>query len=538
MKVEESHKQERKEEVKQENNAVYVGDLPITVTEKELYELFSKAGSIQTLSVHRKSKSFGGVKCFAYVTFTHPESVGQAVDAYNFHVINGSQIRVMKTMNAEALEKSKESNIIIKNLPKDTDNQSLYDTFSVCGKILSCKVQRNTSGECSGVGFIQFENPAVAKAAINLINRSVVDNKKLVAVQWLPNARRVNKKENINKVFTNVYMKNYPADTTEEELKEQLEVFGALTSFFFPRSPDGAPRGYAFANFRDHEDAVRAINQMHDKPFRGKEAEVPFYIQRAQTRAEREEELMAKYNAHGESPDTTYLQTIYVTNLPAEADEQEILSHFSGFGKILAHKIDKNPAVGRAFANIKYETHGQARKAIEEGNGGLFRDLPLSVALFKGKKVRELEKASQVYNSHGGVGEYPAHKRKSAAALAAESAEHTLYTLVLTLAPSYTDKILQAGFRADEDFARKIASMLLDLEEQDLRRAMSLGNVLSQYVEMSLEEIIERRNSANTTPVDPQPENRLAAPESEAPQMEHEEREREHEEDVLDIQDR
>ena len=119
--------------------SLYVGDLHCDVTEAMLYDKFSGAGHILSLRICRDivtKRSLG----YAYVNYQQLADAERALDAMNFDILMGRPIRIMWCQRDPALRKSGVGNLFIKNLDKTIDNKSMYDTFSVFGNILSCKV--------------------------------------------------------------------------------------------------------------------------------------------------------------------------------------------------------------------------------------------------------------------------------------------------------------------------------------------------------------------------------------------------------------
>ncbi|KAI5184529.1 polyadenylate-binding protein [Nematocida homosporus] len=461
------------------NNSIYVGDLPNNITESDLFQLFSSVGQIFTINIPRKESTKARV--YAYVTFFDSSSVSQAIENFNFYSVHGCQIRVMP-LNKEIVVGNRDANVVVKNLPTTTDNQSLYDTFSRFGKISSCKVQQNAAGECTGAGFIQFQDPKVAAIAIEMINKLSIGDKRLVAVKCIPSDQRRSKKEEINKVFTNVYVKGFPKEVEESDLRQVLEQYGELTSFLAPRTESGEMRGFVFANYAEHSSAVAAIAGLHGQNYPG--TDNVLYIQRAKPKNEREEELAEKYAGLMES---AVNRNVYVTNLSPEVTDESLLAHLAVYGPIVSHKLGRDEKNARAYAYVCFESKEAAAAAVKGANGTELGGRVLDVTFFKSKRTREMEKTMAAYSAYSN-GYVHKGKRKSESTTGYE-----LYTLILSLAPSYTEKIAQAGFSSDEEFAKKITGMILELGPEEVKRASVLGNVLSHYVEESLEEIIMHR---------------------------------------------
>ena len=119
--------------------SLYVGDVNEDVTEAMLYEVFNAVGPVASIRVCRDSvtrKSLG----YAYVNYHNVADAERALDTLNYSQIKGRSCRIMWSHRDPAMRKAGSGNIFVKNLDTNIDNKALYDTFSLFGNILSCKV--------------------------------------------------------------------------------------------------------------------------------------------------------------------------------------------------------------------------------------------------------------------------------------------------------------------------------------------------------------------------------------------------------------
>lgn len=137
---------------------IYVKNLPKTVTSDDLKKLFDKYGAITSATVERDEN--GESKGFGFINYEKPEDAAFAVEKMNGESLNGDgdgkALYVAKAQRKsereaelkaqyerekiERHEKSKGSNLYMKNLDDDITDEKLEALFSCFGTITSCKV--------------------------------------------------------------------------------------------------------------------------------------------------------------------------------------------------------------------------------------------------------------------------------------------------------------------------------------------------------------------------------------------------------------
>ena len=70
------------------------------------------------------------------------------------------------------------ANLYVKNLDPSVNNAHLEGLFGKYGTILSCKVAEE-NGKSKGFGFVQFDSEDAATTALNALNDTMFEGKKL-----------------------------------------------------------------------------------------------------------------------------------------------------------------------------------------------------------------------------------------------------------------------------------------------------------------------------------------------------------------------
>ncbi|EHH58478.1 hypothetical protein EGM_08341 [Macaca fascicularis] len=370
--------------------SLYVGDLHPDVTEAMLYEKFSRAGPILSIRVcrdviTRRSSSY------AYVNFQHPKDAERALDTMNFDVIKGKPVRIMWSQRDPSLRRSGVGNIFVKNLDKSINNKVLYDTVSAFGNILSCKVVCDENGS-KGYGFVHFETHEAAERAIEKMNGTLLNDRKVFVGRFKSRKEREAELGAKAKEFPNVYIKNFGEDMDDERLKDLFGKFGPALSVKVMTDESGKSKGFGFVSFERHEDARKAVDEMNGKELNGKQ----IYVGRAQKKVERQTELKRKFEQMKQDRITRYqVVNLYVKNLDDDIDDERLRKAFSPFGTITSAKVMMEGGRSKGFGFVCFSSPEEATKAVTEMNGRIVATKPLYVALAQRKEERQAHLTNQ-----------------------------------------------------------------------------------------------------------------------------------------------
>jgi polyadenylate-binding protein len=445
--------------------SLYIGDLAPDTNEGLLFEIFNAVGPVSSIRVCRDAvtrRSLG----YGYINYHALADAERALDTMNFTEIKGRACRIMWSQRDPSLRRSNVGNIFVKNLHESIDNKQLYDTFSLFGNILSCKVVCDPeTGKSKGYGYIHYETAEAATAAIEKLDGMLIDGQEVQVGKFMRRTERPDQED-----WTNLYIKNIPREWDDDKMMEEFGKFGEVLSVkvamgvprFRPKKKEepkkeegdeteegekegeaaeedkkeeekaaedkkeegsadedkeeeeGEPKvqslGYGFVSYTEHEGAVKAIEGLNGKEFtttiNGEEVTLEMFVGRAQKKAERERELRAKFEAEKMDRISKFQGVnLYVKNLDDAVTDDILRDEFSAMGTITSARVMKDMKDGRSrgFGFVCYSTPEEATRAVNEMNGKIIGTKPIFVALAQRKEVRRAQLEAR--HSGGGRGQ-------------------------------------------------------------------------------------------------------------------------------------
>ncbi|CAL8078360.1 unnamed protein product [Calicophoron daubneyi] len=159
---------------------IYVGSISYDLKEEAIKLAFSPFGPIRSVSMSWDAATQKH-KGFAFIEFEHPEAAHLAVEQMNNASLGGRQLKVGRPSNlpqAEPLinelvsEYKLERKVYVSGVHPDLSEEDLALVFEAFGKIVSCKLQPDTSRtqKHRGFGYIEYESEQSAKDAVASMN--------------------------------------------------------------------------------------------------------------------------------------------------------------------------------------------------------------------------------------------------------------------------------------------------------------------------------------------------------------------------------
>jgi len=296
---------------------IYVKNLDRTIDNKALYDTFSLFGNI--LSCKAACDASGKSRGYGFVHYESEEGAKQAIERVNGMQIGEKTVEVTQFIKRSDRDSPKDNftNIYVKNVADDFDDDKMQQMFSGFGKITSSCILEDKQGR--KFAFINFETTESAKKSVEELNGKDMrtdeekgNEEKPTEDQQLYVGRAQTKAERLREFRdkappgptgvsggrasgVNLYVKNLGEETDDSTLRELFGSFGTITSAVAMKDERSRCKGFGFVSFESPNEATKAVTEMHLKVVKGK----PLYVGLAEKREARQERLRQRYSPGG-----------------------------------------------------------------------------------------------------------------------------------------------------------------------------------------------------------------------------------------------
>lgn len=152
-------------------------------------------------------------------------------------------------------EQLSKTNLYIKGLTHNTTDKDLLNLCAPYGNIISTKaILDKDTNRCKGYGFVDFESPLAAEAAVKALQNQGVQAQMAKQQEQDP---------------TNLYIANLPLYMVEQDLEQMLSTHGNVISTRILRDNTSQSRGVGFARMESKEKCEHIIAAFNGKTLHG-----------------------------------------------------------------------------------------------------------------------------------------------------------------------------------------------------------------------------------------------------------------------------
>jgi len=273
------------------------------------------------------------------------------------------------------------TSLYVGDLGLDITEGNLFELFNTVGPVASIRVCRdNVTRRSLGYAYVNFHSAHDAERALDTLNNQQLRGRP-IRVMWSQRDPSVRKSG-----VGNIFIKNLDKSIDHKALYDTFSDFGNILSCKVALDDKGVSKGYGFVHYETQKMADEAIAKVNGCQIGGSNLVVfvgPFI-------SKRERQAQNSQN----------FTNVYVKNLPQSATYADVDTLFSKYGKITSGVIMKGDSgESRGFGFFNFETHEQAKAAVEALHNQKYGDNTLYVARAQKKNERRQE-LQQTYRSN------------------------------------------------------------------------------------------------------------------------------------------
>lgn len=224
----------------------------------------------------------------------------------------------------------------------------------------------------------------MAKEYIALENDSVNHS------TYIESQKKINRKARL-------VVRNIPYKIKDVQLKQYFEKFGEVLEICTLKRPDGKIVGCSFIQFRNIEDAKKAVENCHKKKLMGRILHVDFAISKqdhAKVIADKKEEITEikrkvdiienKQQANKKRKITNDAEdglTIFIKNLNFDITNEELAESMSQFGSYHYVLVNREPVSGHSKGTgfVRFKKKDSAQLCLQNSGKLVLKDFALEM---------------------------------------------------------------------------------------------------------------------------------------------------------------
>jgi len=276
---------------------IFVKGLPPTMDQEALQNTFSQFGDILSCKVAANSK--GNRLGYGFVHFQDEAHANRAIAEVNGKCLDQNPNWTTRCFVTHFKPKSQRpggdnfTNVYFKNMPRSVSEEKVLDMFREFGQITNHKYVTFLDEKKCNFGFVNFETPQMARAAIQNLHEKQIIDKIITVCRALRKEDRERslresyekKKADLQAKGYNLFVKNLPESMNNDGLLALFRQFGTITSGVVMRDGKDAQaksKCFGFVCFEEQQaanNAIRLNGTLVDKK--------PLYVAMAQRKADR-----------------------------------------------------------------------------------------------------------------------------------------------------------------------------------------------------------------------------------------------------------